>query len=128
MEDIIISPRFSETDALTHIGNTVIPVWFEHGRSQLMVEIHPGLDARTWPLILAHIDVDYIQQIYVGNDVRITSKITKIGTKSFTVHHEAWQNEKLAAKGNAVMVFFDYETNSTVDIPAEKRKILEQYC
>ncbi len=128
MEDIIITPRFSETDALTHIGNTVLPVWFEQGRAQLMEDIHPGLDARTWPLILAHIDVDYIQQIYVGSDVRISSKITKIGAKSFNVYHEAWQNDTLAAKGNAVMVFFDYESNSTIEIPPDKRAILEKYA
>ena len=37
MLSLTVSPRFAETDALGHINNTVIPVWFEQGRHGIRV-------------------------------------------------------------------------------------------
>lgn len=125
MIDTIIEPRFSETDALGHIGNTVMPVWFEHARSIIFKKLHPSLDIEGWPLIIAHIDVDFIRQAYIGSDVTVKIGISKLGDKSFTVYHEAWQREQKIATGNAVHVFFDFATNSTVAMPEDAREKLK---
>jgi len=33
--ELKIKPRFCETDALGHINNTSVPMWFEQGREPL---------------------------------------------------------------------------------------------
>ena len=119
-----IQPRFNETDALGHISNTVMPGWFELARIPLFQIIHPPMTIHDWPIIVAHIDIDYLRQIHLGNDVTIKTKIEKIGTKSITIYQEAWQLDKLAASGRTVMVYFDYQTNTTVALPDELKSKL----
>jgi len=110
-----------------HIGNTVLPVWFEDARKPIFESIHPSLDPKDWPLILAHIDLDYRRQIFVSHEVLVKTSITDIGRKSFNVYHEVWQQDQLAASGNAVMVFFDYASSVTIEIPDDIRSKLSAF-
>lgn len=120
-----IRPRFNETDALGHISNTVLPSWFEAARAPLFNEIIPDWNKDNWPIILAHIEVDFIQQIFLGSDVTITAQVQKLGNASFTVYHEAFQQDKKVASGNAVLVFFDFQAQKSKAIPENIRTILE---
>lgn len=40
----IIKPRFNETDALSHINNTVLTAWFEGARDPIFKLFTPDLD------------------------------------------------------------------------------------
>ncbi len=122
-----LQPRFSETDALGHVNNTVLPVWFEDSRTPLFELFCPGMDVNNWHLIIAKIDVEFLAEIYFGKAVEIRTFMTKIGSSSMVVGHEAWQEGKLAAKGSAVMIHFDHVTKSSKPIPDETREILNQH-
>ncbi|MBT5923641.1 MAG: acyl-CoA thioesterase [Cellvibrionales bacterium] len=124
MLNLTITPRFAETDALGHINNTVLPVWFEQGRHRIFEAIHPDMSLNDWPIILAKISVDFLAQIYFGEDVIIRTGIEKVGNTSVIVRHEAWQRDALVASGDAVMVYFDYQTNKPTPIPQSVRERL----
>lgn len=121
MKRTTIEPRFCETDAFGHIGNTVLPVWFEHSRRPIFEKISKGFSRESWPTIIAHMSFDFIEQIYVDSEVTIDVGITKIGTKSFTVYHEARQNGKKVASGVCVIVWFDHISQQTIPIPQDMR-------
>ena len=123
----IIEPRFSETDILGHINNTAFPVWFETARQDIFKLVHPNLSSSDWPMIIAHIHVDFILQTEYGDKVTIKSSISKIGKKSFNVTHEAYQNQLLVAKGDAVLVWYNYAQQSSSLIPEEIRELLKQH-
>ena len=76
--ETVIEPRFCETDALRHISNTVLPVWFEHARDPVCKAIHPQMTVDDWPMIVARISVDYIAQIFVQNSVTIILSLIHI--------------------------------------------------
>lgn len=122
-----IQPRFNDTDALGHISNTSFPVWFEEARAALFKIFHPSLDIKTWPLILAKTEIDFLAQTYWGDEVKITTYISKLGNSSCYVTHEAWQKEKMVAKGLAVLIYFDYEANQSVSIPQDIRERLAEH-
>jgi acyl-CoA thioester hydrolase len=63
--------------------------------------------------------------MYYGGDVEIRSYITHIGNSSFTIGHEAWQDEELKAKGKAVLVHYDFINQVPLVIPDETRAELE---
>ena len=86
-----IQPGFSDTDALGHINNTRLPVWFENAREPIFRIFTPNLDLHNWPLILAHLSVDFTGQIYFDKPVTITTEIEKIGSSSLTLRQCAWQ-------------------------------------
>lgn len=122
-----IQPRFSDTDALGHISNTAFPVWFEEARTPLFEMYHPTLDVKSWPLIIARIELDLLAQTYWGDDVDIKTYISKLGSSSCEVTHEAWQKDNMVAKGKAVMIYFDYEHEKSLPIPDEVRQKLTQH-
>ena len=112
-----VQPRFSETDALGHINNAVLPVWFEQARTPIFELFIPTLDVKKWTLILAKIEVEFVKEIFYGMDTEIRTFIEKIGTSSFVCYQEAWQTEALVAKGRAVMVHFNHTSKKSMPIP-----------
>jgi len=129
MFSIKVNPRFGDIDILGHVNNTVPSYWFELARTPFMKIFDPelALTKKTFPLILAHTEYDFTGQLYIKYEVEIKSWVSKIGTKSFTIKHEAFQQDRLCVKGNAVIVCFDFITEKTFPIPEDKRKLLEEH-
>jgi acyl-CoA thioester hydrolase len=129
MWSITISPRFGDVDGLGHINNTVIAVWFEQGRNGIFRIFEPNLNLspETWPLIMAHTDFDFVGELFFQYNVEIRTAISRIGTKSFTVYHEAWQEGRLCAKGSAVIVHYDFIAKQSTPIPQDKKEALEAH-
>jgi len=122
-----LEPRFSDTDALGHISNTTLPVWFEQARTPVFRIFHPTLEAETWPLIIARLEIDLMAQSYWHIPVKIKTGIGKIGNSSFHVIQEAWQGDKQIARGVAVLIHFDYETEKALPIPDAIRAKLSEH-
>jgi len=120
-----LSPRFAETDALGHLSNTTLPIWFEDAREPIFQIFNPELNLASWNLILARIEVDFVRQIYYGSEVVIRTYVIKVGNTSFTLLQEAWQKGELAARGTATMVYFDYASQHSAKIPEIYREQLE---
>lgn len=122
-----ITIRFSDTDALGHVNNTMVPIWFEGARNPVFRLFTPEMDINNWPLILAKIDVNFEAQIYFGEDAEVRTYLSRIGGSSFDVYQELWQSGKRVANGTAVMVNFDYKTQSSAPIPDDIRAILTSH-
>ncbi len=124
-----VTPRFGDADGLRHINNIALVEWFEVGRNPIFRIFTPDLDLsyNKWKLILVRTEFDYIGQMYYGKDVEIKSCILKIGNTSFTIGHEAWQDNELKARGKAVLVNYDFEASKSKPIPDNIRKTLEKH-
>ncbi|MCE5215212.1 MAG: acyl-CoA thioesterase [Methanobacterium sp.] len=129
MFSIKVTPRFGDTDGLRHINNIALVEWFEVSRNPIFRIFTPDLDLSydKWKLILVRTEFDYIGQMYYGEDVEIRSYITKIGNTSFTIGHEAWQDEELKARGKAIIVHYDFIEEKSKPIPDSLRKSLEKH-
>ncbi len=121
-----VSPRFCETDAMGHINNTVLPVWFESARGPIFEICNPGLSLDKWNLILRKIDVDFLAQTYYEFPAQVRTRIGHIGQSSFVVEHELWQRGEKTATGSAVMIYFDYNAQQKQEIPAAIRTELQK--
>lgn len=122
-----LQPRFSETDALGHVNNTVLPVWFEESRSPIFELFCPGMNVNDWHLIIAKIDVEFLAETYYGKEVEVRTSIKKLGNTSMTVNHQAWQEGKMVARGTAVVIHFDHKEKKSKPIPDDIRALLEQH-
>ena len=129
MFKLTVTPRFGDVDGLRHINNTVIANWFELGRSPVFRLFVPDLNLsyKTWTLILAHTDYDFVSELFLHYDVEIRTYVKHIGNKSFTTYHEAWQEGRLCAKGNAVTVHYDFNKKITTEIPADIKEKLKEH-
>jgi acyl-CoA thioester hydrolase len=124
MFSLTVQPRFAETDALAHINNTVIPVWFETARSGVFQIFNPSQNLQAWNLIIAKIEVNYLAQIHYPDNVEIRTHVSRIGGSSFSLLQEVWQNDQRKAWGETVLVKFDYEKNASSAISDQERSEL----
>ncbi|UOY03069.1 acyl-CoA thioesterase [Blastococcus sp. PRF04-17] len=108
--------RWSDPDSLGHVN---------HARALSLLE-----DARLAmvggsgsSLILARLEVDYLRQLYyrVGERPCVTSWVTRLGTKSFTVRQELVQDGQVAIRADVTMVVFDFATDTSRPLSDEER-------
>ena len=125
----IITPRFGDIDALGHVNNIVSAGWFELARNHIIKIFNPAMEIKreTFPLVLVHSDYDFMGQLYFNYDVEVRTWITKIGTKSFTVYHEARQQDRLCVKGSVVVVCYDFVAEKSIPIPEDKKLLLAEH-
>jgi acyl-CoA thioester hydrolase len=119
-----ITPRVSETDGCGHINNTTLPVWFEAGRREFFRAVSPELSFRDWNLAVVAMQVQFRNQIYLRDDVRIITWVSKLGNKSITVSEAAFQGETLCAAGECSYVYFNYAVQRSERVPDEIRQRL----
>lgn len=119
-----IIPRVSETDGAGHINNTVIPIWFEGGRTEIFRVLTPDLDFKNWRVALVNMNVDYLAQTYFQDPAVVRTWVDKVGTKSFPLYEELWQGARLCAKGTATYVYFNYDDQEAKPVPENVRVAL----
>ena len=121
-----IRPRFSETDALGHINNTVIPVWFLQAREPVLQYFQIGDAAREIALAVVRMEVDYLAETEFGSDVTVTTEVKRIGNSSFALRQEVHQGGQCTARGITVLVHFNPQSRKSEPLPQSARSALEQ--
>lgn len=122
-----VMPRFSETDALGHINNTVLPVWFEATRVPIFKFFTPDLNPHNWKLIIAKVEVSFVGELFYAHEVTINTNIEQIGNSSFVIRQEAWQQDKCCAIGKTVMVRYDFASKTKQMLSADEKAALTQH-
>ena len=120
-----IVPRVSETDGVGHINNVFVPIWFEAGRREIFRIFSPKLDFINWKLALVKVTVEYVDQLYLAEDVEVRTGIEKIGNSSFTIKEEIQQTNRICAKGQAIYVNYNFRDKKSEPISNEIRTRLE---
>jgi acyl-CoA thioester hydrolase len=84
-----------------------------------------------YSVILAKATVEFRRPIHLGDDIKVYTRCSRIGNKSFDLEYELRKTtpagQTLMAVGHTVMVAFDYETNLPVTVPDAWRQKLVVY-
>lgn len=128
MHEIQIWTRFSETDAAGHLNNTSYFIYLEEARLRFLDSMGMEVERKDWNVILASAKCDYINQGFFNRVLNVQTSVSKIGTKSFAVEHIVICNETqtLIAKGEAVLVCFDFEHQVSTEVPDWLREKLKK--
>ena len=120
-----IVPRVSETDGVGHINNVFVPIWFEAGRREIFRIFSPNLDFVNWKLALVKVTIEYVDQLYLAENVEIRTGIEKIGSSSFTIKEEIYKTDRLCAKGKSIYVKYIFKEKKSETISNEIRVKLQ---
>ena len=120
-----IVPRVSETDGVGHINNVFVPIWFEAGRREIFRIFSPNLDFVNWKLALVKVTIEYVDQLYLAEEVEIRTGIGKIGNSSFTIKEEIHQTKRLCATGEAIYVNYNFKKKKSEAISNEIKEKLQ---
>ena len=122
-----LAVRWGEMDALGHVNNAEYLRYFEESRT-LWAESHGfHLDGKGEGMILLKASVTYKKQVSYPANIDLALYAGEIGRSSFhlvntlTVEGDSTP----AAIGEFVIVWFDYQANKPVAIPANLRAVLE---
>ena len=114
--------RFRDCDSLGHVNNAVYLTYLEEARVDLRNEF--GFD---WTqMILARCEIDFRDQVSVGEVVEVTVWPTRVGNKSFDLAYELKVGNRLVAEAKTVLVAFDYERGESVPLRDDWRKLLSE--
>ncbi|AQQ51904.1 acyl-CoA thioesterase [Planococcus lenghuensis] len=127
MYKTVITPRVSETDGVGHINNTVLPVWFEAGRNPIFSLFTPDHDFSRWKMVIVKTTLEFMKQIYFGQDVEIQITVKKIGNSSLELYEELYQQGILCARNSAVYVNYDLAKQAAERIPDHIRAALSAH-
>ncbi len=129
---ISIKVRFSDLDAMGHVNNASYLSYLEEARLAYYNHV-VGLDTNKleFDAVVARIEIDYLEQIRLGDKVEVYTRTGKLGNKSSDVEHLIVivdkENRKIAASALTKLVSFDYRKNKTIPVPEENRLIIEKY-
>ena len=127
--ELSVIVRFCETDALGHINNTSYFIYLEDARIKFFQALGYEMDISQWNFILASTKCDFVDQGYFNQTLKITTAVSNIGTKSFRLNHEILDSStgKLIARADAVIVYFNFETQQSENLPDLLRAELERH-
>lgn len=111
--------RYGDTDALGHVNNAVFASFAEVGR----IAFVKAVDLPLANFILARIAMDFRRQVYLLDDVTMTTEISEIGNSSITFTQIVFANGEVAAEIEAVAVWFDFDTQRPIRVPDHVREL-----
>lgn len=131
-QSIPIKVRFCDLDAMGHVNNAAYLSYLEEARLAYYNQVlQMNTNNLEFDAVVARIEIDYIEQIRLGDEVEIYTRTAKIGNKSSDVEHliviAGEKGRKIAARAMTKLVSFDYKTEKTIPVPEEKRLIIERF-
>ena len=124
--------RYGDLDPQGHVNNTKHLTYFEQGRVAHLIEL--GLFTKDQSfmeigIILADVHITYREPIYFGQNIKVGVRAAKLGNKSMTWEQNIVdvETDKELAKGEVILVMYDYHTEKTIPIPHEWREKIKQY-
>ena len=124
--------RYGDLDPQGHVNNAKHLTYFEQARIQYMIEL--GLFTKNQSfmeigVILADIHITYLGPIYFGQKIKVGVHAARLGNKSMTWEQNIVDVEsgKEIAKGEVVMVTYDYRQEKTIPIPLEWKDKIEKF-
>ena len=75
-------------------------------------------------VILADVHITYLEPIYFGQNIKVGVHIARLGNKSMTWKQNIVDADtgREFAKGEVVMVAYDYQAEKTIPIPGDWRE------
>jgi acyl-CoA thioester hydrolase len=116
--------RFADADAFGHVNNAVYLTYLEDARNAWLRELGLVRTREDIAMILARVEIDYRDQLELGEAVDVAVRCARIGTKSFDLEYELRAGGRLVAEAKTVIVCFDYERGETVPVYDDWRAAL----
>jgi acyl-CoA thioester hydrolase len=127
-----VEVRYGDLDPQGHVNNAKYLTYFEQARIAYWIEL--GLFTKDQSfmelgVILADVHIMYLEPIYYGQDIKVGAHISKLGNKSMTWEQDIMdiKASRELAKGEVVMVTYDYRAGKTIPIPQDWRDKITEF-
>ncbi|MAY84426.1 MAG: thioesterase [Flavobacteriales bacterium] len=129
---IDLNVRFMDVDALHHVNNARYLNFLEESRiaySQEILGMFKQIDE--FNVVVARIEIDFLQSLAFHDKVRVYTRVSKVGNKSFEFESLicAMRNDKAVPAAHAMqtIVGFDMKTQKSIPIPEDLKLKVNSY-
>ena len=105
--------RYADTDRQGHVNNAVFNQFFETGRIELLYNPMEPLYADGCSFVIANLKADYLAEIKWPGIVYIGTGVVRIGNSSLHLVQGIFQDDKLVALGETVIVQVENQTSKS---------------
>jgi acyl-CoA thioester hydrolase len=116
--------RYADTDRQGHVNNACFATFLETGRVEFLYNpSHPLADADA-EFVIARLQLDYRGEIHWPGNVTVGTGVLRIGTSSLTLTQAIFQDGRLVAESESVIVHVDTTTRKAKPLSAQARERL----
>jgi acyl-CoA thioester hydrolase len=121
-----IEVRYGDLDPQGHVNNAKFLTYFEQARLAYWIQLGIFTTDQSFMelgIILADVHITYLAPVYYGQNIKVGVRVAKLGNKSMTWEQNVVDaaTDKELAKGEVVVVAYDYKEEKTISIPPEWR-------
>jgi acyl-CoA thioester hydrolase len=98
----VLAVRYAETDMMGVVHHATYPVWFEVGRTDLMLALglpYTEIEARGYYLMLSGLNVEYRRAAKYGDTVTIVTRVAQLRSRTLAFSYAVERGDELLATG-----------------------------
>jgi acyl-CoA thioester hydrolase len=127
-----IEVRYGDLDPQGHVNNAKHLTYFEQARINYWIELGFFTKDQSFMeigVIVADVHLTYIEPIYFGQNIKVGVRVAKLGNKSMTWEQNIVDAKtgKELAKGELVIVAYDYKEEKTIPVPQDWREKISTF-
>jgi acyl-CoA thioester hydrolase len=127
-----IEVRYGDLDPQGHLNNAKYLTYFEQARIAYWIKMGFFTKDQSFMelgVILADVHITYLEPVYFGQNIKVGVHVTRLGNKSMTWEQNVVDADtsKELAKGEVIIVAYDYKQEKTIPIPQEWREKINEY-
>ncbi|NMB61663.1 MAG: acyl-CoA thioesterase [Chloroflexi bacterium] len=123
--------RYADLDAQWHVNNARFLTILEQARLHYLLELGlwEGKSFLDLGVIIADIHIAYLAPIELLDEIKVGTRISRIGNKSMTFENEIQdcKDGSIKAKAEVVVVAYDFRSQQTKAVPLAWRKKISEY-
>ena len=127
-----IEVRYGDLDPQGHLNNAKYLTYFEQARISYWIKMGFFTKDQSFMelgVILADVHITYLEPVYFGQSIKVGVHVTKLGNKSMRWEQNVVDADtgKELAKGEVIIVAYDYQQEKTIPIPQEWREKIAEF-
>ena len=126
-----IQVRYGDLDPQGHVNNVRYLTYAEQARVSYLVELGlwDGVSFLDLGLIVADVHFTFLAPVIFRQPIRVGTRVTRIGHKSlhFEYQIEDEDTRQVMARGESVMVAFDYRAGVSIPVPPAWREKISAF-
>ena len=113
--------RFNDIDKFGHVNNSVYFSFYDLGKTNYFETVCPDVDWSKDAIMVVHLEIDFLEQIYSTDNIAVQTAVTEIGNKSYQLYQEVIDQDSKSVKCScrSTMVTFDLENKCSKKLTEE---------
>jgi acyl-CoA thioester hydrolase len=127
-----IEVRYGDLDPQGHVNNAKFLTYFEQARIEYWIQMGFFTKDQSFMeigVIVADVRLTYLEPVYFGQNIKVGVRVIRLGNKSMTWEQNVVDadTDKELAKGELVIVAYDYKSRKTIPLPQDWREKISSF-